>query len=59
MQINLTEIERRTLEEILNEVLPSLREEISRTENYDFREQLKRRKAVIEELLVRLAATAA
>lgn len=56
MQMQLTEAERATLAEVLNEVLPSLREEITRTENYDFREQLKRRKAVLEQILARLAA---
>lgn len=58
MQIQLTETERAALAEVLNEVLPSLREEITRTENYDFREQLKQRKALLEQILARLAAVA-
>jgi hypothetical protein len=59
MEVQLTETERATLAEVLNEVLPSLREEITRTENYDFRELLKQRKAVLEQILARLAGVAA
>jgi hypothetical protein len=58
MQMQLTEAERAALADVLNEVLPSLREEITRTENYDFREQLKQRKALLEQILARLAAVA-
>ena len=59
MQIALNDEEKQTLVEILNEALPpeasGLREEVYRTENYDYREELKRREAVIKQLLARLA----
>jgi len=35
--------------------LPNLREEVYKTENYDCREELKRREAVVKDLLARLA----
>lgn len=56
MQLQLNEAERAALAEVLSEALPTLREEITRTENYDFREQLKQRKALLEQILARLAA---
>ena len=57
MQIALNEEEKRTLVEILNETLPNLREEVYKTENFDYREELKRREAVIKDLLGRLGAS--
>ncbi len=54
MQIHLDEEQRQALLEILEEVLPNLSEEIYKTENFDYREQLKRRQAVVKSLLERL-----
>ncbi len=42
MQISLNNEERQTLVGILNEPLPNLREEVCETENFDYREELKR-----------------
>ncbi|MBI3670780.1 MAG: hypothetical protein HY237_13490 [Acidobacteria bacterium] len=58
MQIALNEEERQTLLETLNEALPNLREEVYRTESFDYREQLKHRETLLKELLARLAAAA-
>ncbi len=54
MQLNLDEPERQALVEVLEEVLPDLSEEIYKTENFDYREQLKRRQAAVKSLLGRL-----
>ncbi len=54
MQIHLDEEERKVLQEILEDVLPDLSEEIYKTENFDYREQLKHRQAVVKSLLERL-----
>lgn len=54
MQIQLNEQERQALLEILEDALPNLSEEIYKTENFDYREQLKRRQAVVKALLERL-----
>lgn len=56
MQIVLDDEEKLTLVEVLNEVLPDLREEVYKTENYDYRQQLKRRETVVKELLTRLGS---
>ncbi len=58
MQIALNEEERQTLLETLNEALPNLREEVYRTESFNYREQLKHRETLLKELLARLAAAA-
>jgi len=58
MQLVLDEEERKTLEEVLSEALPNLREEVYKTENYDYREQLKRRETVLKALLERLTPKA-
>lgn len=58
MQIVLSAKERRTLVEILNETLPSLREEVYKTENFNYREQLKRREELLRGLLSRLSVAA-
>ena len=58
MQIALSEEERQTLLETLNEALPNLREEVYKTESFDYREQLKHREALLKELLSRLATAA-
>ena len=56
MQIVLNEEEKKVLAEILNEALPNLREEVYKTENFDYREQLKQRESVVRTLLSHLAA---
>jgi hypothetical protein len=58
MQIALNDEERETLLEVLNEVLPNLREEVYKTENFDYRQQLKRREALLVSLRARLSAAA-
>ncbi len=58
MQILLNDEERQTLVEILNETLPNLREEVYKTETFDYREQLKRRESLLVSLLARLSAAA-
>ncbi|MCL6481022.1 MAG: hypothetical protein K6U02_04780 [Firmicutes bacterium] len=57
MQVHLDEEEQQALLEILEEVLHNLSEEIYKTENFDYREQLKRRQAVVKSLLERLRPT--
>ena len=54
MQFALTEEEVETLLDMLSEALSNLREEVYKTENFDYREELKRREAVIKRLLTRL-----
>ena len=56
MQIALDDEEKITLVEVLSEALPNLREEVYKTENYDYRQQLKRRETVVKELLTRLGS---
>ncbi len=56
MQIALNDEERRVLLEVLNETLPDLREEVYKTENFDYRAQLKRREVLLKSLLERLSA---
>ncbi len=58
MQIALNDEERQTLADILSEALPDLREEVYKTENFDYREQLKRRESVVKGLLARLGDAA-
>lgn len=57
MELALSEEERTVLAEILQEALPNLREEVYRTESFDYREQLKQREAVVKDLLTRLGAS--
>ena len=56
MQLTLNDEEQQVLLEILLEVLPNLREEVYKTENFDFRVHLKRRKETINTLLGKLGA---
>ncbi len=56
MQIALSDEEKLTLVEVLSEFLPNLREEVYKTENYDYREQLKRRETIVKALLTRLGS---
>jgi hypothetical protein len=58
MQIALNDEERRVLLEVLNETLPDLREEVYKTESFDYRAQLKRREALLKSLLEHLSAAA-
>lgn len=54
MQITLDEYENRILKESIQDTLANIREEVYRTENFDYKEQLKRRKAALEAVLERL-----
>ena len=58
MQIALNDEERQTLVDILSEALPDLRGEVYKTENFDYREQLKRCESVMKGLLARLGDAA-
>lgn len=55
MQIILDEYENKVLRESIEDTLSNMREEVYRTESYEYREQLKRRKAALEAVLERLA----
>lgn len=59
MQMVLTSEEQKTLVEVLSETLPNLREEIYKTESYELRRELKRREAIVKNLLSRLGASLA
>ena len=59
MQMVLTSEEQKTLVEVLSEALPNLREEIYKTESYQLRGELKRREAIVKNLLSRLGASLA
>jgi hypothetical protein len=54
MQITLDEYENRVLRETIGDTLSNMREELCKTESYDYREQLKRRKLALEAVLERL-----
>jgi hypothetical protein len=54
MELSLSEEEREILSEALNGILPSLRQEVYKTENYDYRKQLQQEEAVLKGLLSRL-----
>lgn len=56
MQIALNDEEKLTLVEVLNEFLPNLREEVYKTENYDYREELKHREVIVKGLFTRLGS---
>ena len=58
MQIILDEYENRVLRESIEDTLSNMREEVYKTESYEYREQLKRRKAALEAVLGRLAQPA-
>lgn len=47
MNIDLSEEEREVLVDLLNETPPNLRSEVYKTEQYDYRESLKRREALL------------
>lgn len=54
MQIILDEYEGRVLRESIEDTLSNMREEVYKTESFEYREQLKRRKAALEAVLERL-----
>jgi hypothetical protein len=56
MQITLTNEEAKTLNELLEALLPDLREEVYKTENFDLCQELKRREALVKSLLGQLAS---
>ena len=51
MRIDLTDNEARTLGALLRDYLPSLRFEVARTDQHDFRHELVKRQDVCERLL--------
>jgi hypothetical protein len=59
MRIDLTDDEARTLGAMLRDYLPSLRFEVARTDQHDFRHELLKRQDVCERLLESLDAGAA
>jgi hypothetical protein len=54
MGLSLSEEERQMLFDVLNGMLPSLREEVYKTDNYDYRKQLQRKEEILKALLPRL-----
>jgi len=56
MQLTVTHEEAQVLSDLLHAYLPELHEEAYRTENFDLREQLKRRETVLQAFLTRLGA---
>lgn len=58
MQVQMNDEEQQILVDVLSATLPDLREEVYKTENFDYREKLKRREAVVKSLLERLAPRA-
>jgi hypothetical protein len=57
MQISLEEKEKEFLIELLNEEHAELREEIYKAEEHDFKEELKKRKILVEKLLQKLGVS--
>lgn len=58
MLVPLKEEEREALLEVLGEALRNLREEVYKTENFDYRQELKHREEVVKTLLARLEQVA-
>ena len=56
VQLNLTDEEQELLTRVLDQYYSSLREEIYKTEGYDFKQKLKAEEASIKDLLARLKA---
>jgi hypothetical protein len=54
MQITLDEYEHKVLRESIEDTLANLREEVYKTEDFDYKEQLKRRKTALGAILERL-----
>lgn len=59
MVLTITEEQRELLESILIESLAEVRDEIYRTEHFEFKEKLKARKTIIEQLLEKIRAKTA
>jgi hypothetical protein len=59
MQVNLTDAEVAALNKALNSYLPNLREEIGRTDNYEWRQELHTEEASLTSLLVRIGGLVA
>jgi hypothetical protein len=57
MQINLDENEVSALLEALSTYIPNLREEIGKTESYDYREDLKAQEAILTKLVAKLGGS--
>jgi 50S ribosomal subunit-associated GTPase HflX len=55
--LKLNEEQRATLQESMTSYLSDLRMEIADTDNHDFREQLKHKKTVLEEIHAMLEST--
>jgi hypothetical protein len=58
MQLTIDEEELRALTEVLSNYVPDLRMQIADTENFEFRQALKRHENVLKELLARLELAA-
>ncbi len=56
IRIDLSEAEAATLQDVLDSYLSDLRMEIADTDRMDFREGLKKRKKVIEDVMGRIGA---
>jgi len=56
MQVELNEEEREAILEILNHALPNLREEIRKTDNFEYRDRLKQQARVLRTVIARLTA---
>ena len=54
MQIALDEYELKVLRESIQDTIGNIREEVYKTESFDYKEQLKRRKTALEAILERL-----
>lgn len=57
MELNLSSEEAAFLHRVLTNYLPSLREEIAGTENYEWRQALKRDEELLKALIERLEKT--
>jgi len=57
MQLNLDENEVSAILEALSTYIPNLREEIGKTESYDYREGLKAQEAVLTGLVAKLGGS--
>jgi len=57
MQVTLQENEVVALLAVLDQYIPSLREEIGKTENYDYREELKTQEAALTGLVAKLGGS--
>ena len=59
MVLRLSPAEHRVLSELLSNALGNLREEVYKTENYDWRQDLKQRELLLKDLLGRLGVPTA